>query len=113
MSEENSVIPSSQTEISRKTLIDSLSKGNPRIRQWLDSLAIATIQTLTPENVDLASSVFFPATSSEETTMAAPASSTAPLTQGTSGLQGASSLPLPGHPSLTNEVISKLLSLTD
>ena len=92
MSEENSVILSSQTEISRKTLIDSLSKGNPRIRQWLDSLAIATIQTLTPENVDLASSVFFPTTSSEETTMAAPASSTAPQTHGTSGLQGASSL---------------------
>ena len=113
MSEENSVIPSSQTEISRNTLIDNLSKGNPRIRQWLDSLAIATIQTLTPENVDLASSVFFPATGSEETAMATPATSTVTQTQGTSGLQGASSLPLPGHPSLTNEVISKLLSLTD
>ena len=113
MSEENSVIPSSQTEISRNTLIDSLSKGNPRIRQWLDSLAIATIQTLTPENVDLASSVFFPATSSEETTMATPATSTVTQTQVTSGLQGASSLPLPGHPSLTTEVVTKLLSLTD
>ena len=45
--------------------------------------------------------------------MATPATSTVTQTQGTSGLQGASSLPLPGHLSLTNEVISKLLSLTD
>ena len=112
MSEENSVNPSAPIEVSRSSLIDSLSKGNPRIKQWLDSLAIATIETLTPENVDLASSVFFPASSPDAITRMAQATSTAPP-QGATSLQGTSSLHLPEHPSLTPDVVSKLLSLTD
>ena len=105
MSEENPNANSISPEAERTILVDTLSKGNPRLKAWLDSLALATIQTLTPENITSASSVFLePLGVSEDAVTASRPIQQAP---------GASSLPLQSHHTLTTDVIAKLLQLAE
>ena len=42
----------------REALVAQLAKGNSRIKKWLDGLAVSTILTLTPDNVDSVVALF-------------------------------------------------------
>jgi len=97
--------------LDREALVAQLAKGDSRIKKWLDGLAVSTILTLTPENVDFMVALFQPKAAVPPVSTIQPPVQT-PVQSPLTSTSAAAAIATPTPSVLSPDVIDRLMKLS-